>query len=125
MAFEYSTQGATLDFPNPYRIENQFLFARGLVLAAAGIGLLVMARGAGSEVSVQGVNADTAHALLQILQAVRLLGARALISGVRGAVAQSLVATGADLSTMHAVPSLRAALRACGVREHRLARPEL
>ena len=74
---------------------------------------------------VQGVNADTAHALLQILQAVRLLGARALISGVRGAVAQSLVATGADLSTMHAVPSLRAALRACGVREHRLLRPQL
>ena len=74
---------------------------------------------------VQGVNADTARALLQILQAVRLLGARALISGVRGAVAQSLVATGADLSTMHAVPSLRAALRACGVREHRLARPGL
>lgn len=70
---------------------------------------------------VQDVNADTAHALLQILQAVRLLGARALISGVRGAVAQSLVATGADLSSMHAVPSLRAALRACGVREHRLA----
>lgn len=67
MAFEYSTQGATLDFPNPYRIENQFLFARGVVLALAGIGLLVMARGAGSEVNVQGVNAAQGGFALLVL----------------------------------------------------------
>ena len=47
MAFEYSTQGATLDFPNPYRIENQFLAARGLILLASGVWLLLLARGAG------------------------------------------------------------------------------
>lgn len=65
---------------------------------------------------VREISAETARALLQILQAVRLLGARALISGVRGATAQSLVATGAALADMRAVPSLREALRACGVR---------
>lgn len=52
MAFEYSTQGATLDFPNPYRIENQFLAARGLLLLACGVALLLQARGSGAAVQV-------------------------------------------------------------------------
>ncbi len=74
MAFEYSTQGASLDFPNPYRIENQFLAARGLVLLACGIGLLLMARGAGAEVQVQRVNAaQGGFVLLVIAGAVLVL----------------------------------------------------
>jgi len=67
MAFEYSTQGATFDFPNPYRIENQFLIARGLVLLACGIVLLVLARGAGAAVSVQGTNAAQGGFVLLVL----------------------------------------------------------
>lgn len=73
MAFEYSTQGATLDFPNPYRIENQFLGLRALALIACGIVLLVMARGAGAEVDVQGVNARQGGFLLLVLGGVVLL----------------------------------------------------
>ena len=59
MAFEYSTQGATLDFPNPYRIENQFLAARGLVLLGSGVWLLILARGAGAGLGVD--RADATH----------------------------------------------------------------
>jgi hypothetical protein len=67
MAFEYSTQGATFDFPNPYRIENQFLAARGLVLLVAGIVLLVLARGAGAEVNVQRANAAQGGFVLLVI----------------------------------------------------------
>ncbi len=67
MAFEYSTQGATFDFPNPYRIENQFLAARGLVLLVAGIALLVLARGAGAEVNVQRANAAQGGFVLLVI----------------------------------------------------------
>lgn len=74
MAFEYSTQGATFDFPNPYRIENQFLAARGAVLLLGGILLLVMARGAGAEVPVQRASAaQGAFALLVVGGAVLVL----------------------------------------------------
>jgi hypothetical protein len=67
MAFEYSTQGATFDFPNPYRIENQFLFARGLVLLACGLGLLVMARGTGVVVTVQRADAAQGGFVLLVI----------------------------------------------------------
>jgi hypothetical protein len=65
MAFEYSTQGATLDFPNPYRLENQFLIARGLALLAGGVALLVLARGTGAAVTVD--RADIAQGGLVLL----------------------------------------------------------
>lgn len=35
MAYETGTQGATFDFPNPYRIENQFLALRAPVQPGA------------------------------------------------------------------------------------------
>lgn len=74
MAFEYSTQGASFDFPNPYRIENQFLAARGLVLLLCGIGLLVMARGAGEAVNVQRVStAQGGFVLLVVAGALLVL----------------------------------------------------
>lgn len=44
MTYEYGTQGATLDFPNPYRVENQFLALRGALLLIAGVWLLSQAR---------------------------------------------------------------------------------
>ncbi|MBI5717162.1 MAG: zinc ribbon domain-containing protein [Burkholderiales bacterium] len=74
MAFEYSTQGATFDFPNPYRIENQFLAARGAVLLIAGVLLLVLAREAGAQVSVQRASlAQGAFVLLVVGGAVLAL----------------------------------------------------
>ena len=73
MAFEYSTQGATLDFPNPYRIENQFLAARALALLAAGVTLLVMARGAGSAVTMARPDAMQGGVVLLVLFAVTWL----------------------------------------------------
>jgi hypothetical protein len=65
MAFEYSTQGATLDFPNPYRIENQFLAARAAVLLGSGVWLLILARGAGAGLGVQ--RAEAAHGAFVLL----------------------------------------------------------
>ena len=67
MAFEYSTQGATLDFPNPYRIENQFLAARAVALLAAGVTLLVMARGAGATVTTARPDALQGGFVLMVL----------------------------------------------------------
>lgn len=52
MAFEYGTQGATLDFPNPYRIENQFLAAKAAVLFVVGLTLLLFARHVSESVQV-------------------------------------------------------------------------
>lgn len=72
MAFEYSTQGATLDFPNPYRLENQFLVARGLSLLAAGVALLILARGTGATVSVERVDAGQGSFVMLIIAAVVL-----------------------------------------------------
>jgi hypothetical protein len=84
MAFEYSTQGATFDFPNPYRIENQFLFARGLVLLGCAVGLLVLARGTGEAVTV--ARADAAQGGLVVLVVAALLLAVAGIANLaRGA----------------------------------------
>jgi hypothetical protein len=80
MAFEYGTQGATLDFPNPYRIENQFLALRGVVLLGGGLWLLLKARGLGAGAGQVGFVALIAAgallialALLEIAHAARQL----------------------------------------------------
>ncbi len=79
MAFEYSTQGATLDFPNPYRIEIQFLIARGLTLLACAIGLLVLARATGAAVTVSRADAAQGGFLVLVVAAfVLTLAGRAL-----------------------------------------------
>jgi anti-anti-sigma regulatory factor len=44
------------------------------------------------------VTTDAASALLQCARAVRLLGARVLITGIRPDVAQTIVSLGVDLS---------------------------
>ncbi len=66
MAYEYSTQGATLDFPNPHRIENQFIAARGLILLLCGVALLWLARGAGQAVSLQRADLSQGQLLLMV-----------------------------------------------------------
>lgn len=59
------------------------------------------------------IDADTAQHLLRIAGAVRLLGARALVTGIQPAVAHAMVAHGLDLSAMETFRSLRDALREC------------
>jgi rsbT co-antagonist protein RsbR len=59
------------------------------------------------------VDASTAMILVRVCTALRLLGAQAVLCGLRGRVAQELVKHQADLSAMRALPSLRSALQSC------------
>jgi rsbT co-antagonist protein RsbR len=58
---------------------------------------------------------DSSHSQLiaQMVQAVQLLGARCIMTGIRPQVAQSLVALNADMSQLHTLRSLQEALRTC------------
>jgi rsbT co-antagonist protein RsbR len=53
----------------------------------------------------------TAQHLLEAISAVRLLGAQVILTGVRPAIAQTLVHLGIDLSSVATRPSLEAGLR--------------
>lgn len=44
MSYDYSSAGATLELPNPYKVQNQLLFGCGAVLVVAGVAGLGMAR---------------------------------------------------------------------------------
>nr|WP_240807641.1 STAS domain-containing protein [Polyangium spumosum] len=57
------------------------------------------------------VDAETAALLVQVCAAVRLLGAEAWLSGVRGAVAQALVEMAGDLSAFSTVRSVKEVIR--------------
>jgi anti-anti-sigma regulatory factor len=59
------------------------------------------------------IDVETARHLLQIAGAVRLLGARALVTGIQPAVAQAFVSHGLDLGAIEAYQTLRDALREC------------
>lgn len=58
----------------------------------------------------------TAGHVERLCQAVRLLGARILLTGLRGEVARAMVSTGIDLPGVMTLRNVREALRACGVR---------
>lgn len=45
MAYEYSSESKRLEFPNPFRVENQFYFMAAPILAIGGVLLLLMSRG--------------------------------------------------------------------------------
>lgn len=45
MSYEYSSESRSLDFPNPFKVENLFRFAGGAILAAGGMLLLLVSRG--------------------------------------------------------------------------------
>lgn len=62
---------------------------------------------------VETLDTNTAEHLVRIAQAVSLLGARAIITGVRPAVAQTIVALGIDLSVVETRRNLRDGLREC------------
>lgn len=57
---------------------------------------------------VKGVDAQVAEALVQAAQAARLLGAEVILSGIRAAVAQTLMALGADLGSVVTKSTLQA-----------------
>jgi hypothetical protein len=46
MAYDYSSENQRLELPNPYRVQNLFLFLCAAVLLAAGITALLWARAA-------------------------------------------------------------------------------
>lgn len=62
---------------------------------------------------VDALDTRTADQVVKILGAVALLGAQGIISGIRPAVAHSLVAIGVDLSRVTTVATLHDALRMC------------
>lgn len=65
------------------------------------------------------VDTQVAAALLQTAAAVRLLGARTALVGVRPEIAQSIIGMGVDLSSVTPYPSLAAALRGIVARGER------
>lgn len=61
------------------------------------------------------VDEDTASRLLRMLSAVKLLGVEVMISGMRGAVAATLVRLGGDLSALRSARTVKEALWRCRV----------
>lgn len=59
---------------------------------------------------VPSVDAQVAQGLVRVVQAARLLGARATLVGIRPEVAQSIVNLGLDLSHIHTESDLQSAL---------------
>ncbi|WP_235880147.1 STAS domain-containing protein [Polyangium aurulentum] len=62
---------------------------------------------------VDSVDAETADHIVRIMRAVELLGARAIVSGIRPKVAQALVEIGVDLSALGTAANLQEALKGC------------
>ncbi len=60
-----------------------------------------------------GVDASTADHLLRLVQALTLVGARVIVSGIQPAAAASIASRGADLSRVETVRDLREAIRRC------------
>lgn len=60
---------------------------------------------------VPGVDTQTARHLIETVSAVRLLGAQVVLTGIRPAIAQTLVHLGVDLSSVITRSSLAAGLR--------------
>jgi len=61
---------------------------------------------------IASVDADVARRLLEIINAVTLLGAKGIIVGIRRDVATSLVEAGVDIGRVATLPNVRAALAA-------------
>ncbi|EYF01424.1 PAS domain-containing protein [Chondromyces apiculatus] len=62
---------------------------------------------------VEVLDTTTVHHLLKLLQAIQLLGAEGILTGVRPAVAQSLVALGDTLPDVPTLRDLQAGLKRC------------
>jgi rsbT co-antagonist protein RsbR len=59
------------------------------------------------------VDSATADQFIKLVKAVELVGARCILTGTRGAVAQTLVALGADLGPLTTLRNLKHGLREC------------
>ncbi len=64
---------------------------------------------------VDTVDPGSAEHLIRIIHSVRMLGAQAIITGIRPAIAQTMASLGLDLSGLHTLRSLQDALRYCDV----------
>lgn len=62
---------------------------------------------------VDSVDEATADHLLRIMRAIELLGARTVVTGIRPAVARSIVALGVDLASLTTVANLEEGLKVC------------
>jgi rsbT co-antagonist protein RsbR len=62
---------------------------------------------------VEHLDTSTAHHVTRIAQALGLLGARTIITGIRSAVARAIVELNLDLSSLETRRTLRDALREC------------
>lgn len=62
---------------------------------------------------VEIVDTKTASYLIELIRAIRLLGAEGVITGIRPNVAQTMVSLGLDLSGIATVGNLRAGLKLC------------
>lgn len=62
---------------------------------------------------VEVVDTKTADHFIKVTQAARLLGANCIVSGIRPAVAQTLVEIGVDMSAIETVSTMKDALREC------------
>lgn len=62
---------------------------------------------------VEVVDTKTADHFVKVIQAAQLLGATCILTGIRPAVAQTLVAIGVDLSSIKTLRTLRDGLREC------------
>ncbi|WP_437930212.1 STAS domain-containing protein [Sorangium sp. So ce291] len=62
---------------------------------------------------VDAVDTQTAGYLIEMIKAIRLLGAEGIITGIRANVAQTMIALGLDLTGVTTVGNLRAGLKLC------------
>ncbi len=62
---------------------------------------------------VEAVDTKTASYLVELVRAIRLLGAEGIITGIRPSVAQTVVSLGLDLSEITTLSDLQAGLRHC------------
>jgi rsbT co-antagonist protein RsbR len=62
---------------------------------------------------VEEVDRETANHIVQIIRAVELLGAKAVVTGIRPAVAQTVIAIGVDLSSITTRADLKDGLKLC------------
>ncbi|KYF75103.1 anti-anti-sigma factor [Sorangium cellulosum] len=62
---------------------------------------------------VEMVDTKTASYLIELVRAIRLLGAEGIVTGIRSNVAQTIVSLGLDLSSITTLGNLRAALQHC------------
>jgi rsbT co-antagonist protein RsbR len=72
---------------------------------------------------VEVVDTGTASHLIRLIQAIRLLGAEGILTGIHPVIAQTIVALGVDLTRVAVFAKLRDALTHCIARLHRSSRP--